>query len=228
MSTTADFNARLEKLSVELGFSLFGVADVTGIRDGFNLDPETSARFPRAVSLGKRLLDAVIDEIRDRPTSLYFHHYRQINFFLDREALNLACRIQEWGYQALPIAASQILDWDKQTAHVPHKKIGELAGLGWLGRSNLLINPRYGARFRLVTILTDLPLEPARPLTEGCGECRRCLDLCPAHAIKENREDFDHLGCFEQLKAFRKQGIVSQFICGVCVKACAGGNRADR
>jgi len=222
MTSTADFNARLEKLSQERGFSLFGVADITGIRDGFKLEPETTARFPRAVSLGKRLLDAVIDDIRDHPTVLYFHHYRQLNFFLDREALTLASRIQEWGYQTLPIPASQILDWEKQTAHVPHKKIGELAGLGWLGRSNLLVNPRFGARFRLVTVLTDLPLEPNLPLEADCGTCRRCLDVCPAGAIKERREDFDHLKCFEQLKAFRKQGFVSQFICGVCIKACDG------
>ena len=228
MTSSSDFKTRLDALSRERGFSLFGVADITGIRGGFNLDPETTARFPRAVSLGKRLLDSVIDDIPDHPTQLYFHHYRQINFFLDREALTLADRIQEWGFQAFPIAASQILDWDKQTAHVPHKKIGELAGLGWMGRSNLLVNPRYGARFRLVSILTDLPLEPDHPLDEDCGECIQCLKTCPAGAIKERRQDFDHIGCYEQLKAFRKQGYVSQFICGVCIKACPGREKERR
>ena len=58
-TSPSDFKTRLDALSREQGFSLFGVADITGIRDGFNLDPETAARFPRAVSLGKRLLDSL-------------------------------------------------------------------------------------------------------------------------------------------------------------------------
>jgi epoxyqueuosine reductase len=153
------------------------------------------------------------------------HHYRQINYFLDRAALLTACFIQERGYRALSIAASQIIDWERQRAHVPHKKIGQLAGLGWLGRSNLLVNPGCGAQFRLVTVLTDMPLKADAPLADDCGECERCRSSCPAAAIGETREAFDHQACFEKLKEFRRSGLVSQYICGVCVKACRGGAR---
>ena len=37
-----------------------------------------------------------------------------------------------------------------------------------------------------------------------------------------NKEDFDHWACFDKLKEFRRQGVVGQHICGVCVKACKG------
>ena len=213
---------RLHALALESGFDLCGVADTSGLRADFLLDPRTRDRFGFAVSLGKRLNDAVLDDIDDRPTPLYFHHYRQTNAFLDRGALLLADHIQRSGYATLPIAASQIIDWEKQRAHLSHKHLGRAAGLGWLGRNNLLVNAALGARFRLVTVLTDMPLEADGPTAEDCGACRACLAVCPAGAIRDRREDFDHLACFEKLKEFQKQRLVSQFICGVCVKACRG------
>ncbi|MEO0087241.1 MAG: 4Fe-4S double cluster binding domain-containing protein, partial [candidate division WOR-3 bacterium] len=55
-----------------------------------------------------------------------------------------------------------------------------------------------------------------------CGDCYACINICPAGAIKEKKEDFDHLKCFEKLKEFQKKGYVGQYICGLCVKVCKG------
>jgi len=231
MDKSADKTAnrqKLKTLALDLGFDLFGVADVTELRADFLLEPKTRDRFGLAVSLGKRLNDAVLDDIGAHPTSLYFHHYRQTNSFLDRGALLLADHIQKSAFTALPIAASQIINWEKQRAHVSHKHVGRAAGLGWFGRNNLLVNPELGARFRLVTVLTDMPLAADATLENGCAACRGCLATCPAGAIKNRREDFDHLACFEKLKEFQKQRLVSQFICGVCVKACRGPVKGRR
>ncbi len=211
--------------ALDQGLSLFGVADIAGIREEFSLGKKLREKFDWGISLGKRLLDAVLEDIKDRPTRLYFHHYRQLNFFLDRAAFLLSSYIQESGFQALPIPASQIIDWEKQRAHLSHKKVGYLAGLGFIGRNNLLVNPELGAKFRLVTVLTDMPLEADKPLEGDCGTCLKCLEPCPAQAIKEKREEFDHRACFEKLKEFRKMGLVGQHICGVCVKACSGVER---
>jgi epoxyqueuosine reductase len=212
----------IKVMAAEMEFSLCGVADITHVRKEFHLDLDFVSRFDRAISLAKRLLDPVIEDIKDSPTLLYFHHYRQLNFFLDRGAFLLSSRIQDRGFQALPIPASQMIDWDKQRSHVSHKIVGRLAGLGWTGRNNLLVNPQLGSRHRLVTILTDMPLEPDEVLDRGCGKCMACLETCPAQAIKEDKEDFDHWACFDKLKEFRRQGVVGQHICGVCVKACKG------
>jgi epoxyqueuosine reductase QueG len=212
----------LEKFASDQGISLFGAADIRKARQEFLLDDETKARFDFALSLGKRLLDPVIEDIKDRPTPLYFHHYRQLNFFLDRAAFLISSFIQDRGFQALPISASQTLDWKNQRGHLSHKKIGHLAGLGWMGRNNLLVNYELGSRFRLVTILTDMPLEVNEPLERDCGECRKCLSVCPAEAIRERREDFDHWKCFEKLREFHKLPNIGQHICGICVKACPG------
>ncbi|MCJ7565081.1 MAG: hypothetical protein MUP52_10895 [Candidatus Aminicenantes bacterium] len=215
-------NRLVQKYGRDLGFSLFGAADITRVREEFLLSEPLKTRFDRAIALGKRLSDAVLEDIKAQPTPLYFHHYRQLNFFLDRGALLLADHIQDLGFEALPIPASQIVDWENQRAHVSHKKIGVLAGLGWIGRNNLLVNPGLGSRFRLVTILTDMPLETGPSLDFSCGNCRACISPCPAQAIHENPADFDHRVCYEKLDEFRRKHIVSQHICGVCVKACRG------
>jgi len=222
MSEKRRNHERLRDVVLEQGVSVFGVADITKIRKGFLLDEETKNKFDRALSLGKKLIDPIIDDIKDRPTPLYFHHYRQLNFFLDRAAFLTSSFIQEQGFKALPIPASQTIDWKNQKGHLSHKKIGSLAGLGWIGSNNLLVHPKLGARFRLVTVLTDMPLEADSPLQQDCGDCRKCLKVCPARAIKERREDFDHWTCFEKLKEFKKMNLVGQHICGVCVKACSG------
>ncbi len=98
---------------MDQGLSLFGVADIAGIREEFSLAGKLREKFDWGISLGKRLLDASLEDIEDRPTPLYFHHYRQLNFFLDRAAFLLSSYIQESGFQALPIPASQITDWER-------------------------------------------------------------------------------------------------------------------
>lgn len=205
-----------------LGLDLFGVANIREIRKTFLLSHDVADRYDYAISVGKEVLLSVLDDIKEAPTLLYFHHYRQLNSYLDRAALQIATEISSLGYLALPVAASQVIDWKEQKAHLPHKKIAELAGLGWLGKNNLLVNPILGSRLRLVTVLTNLSLKTDSPLPYGCGDCRRCQTVCPAKAIKDLPSAFDHLACFEKLKEFRNKGLVGQYICGICVKACPG------
>lgn len=204
--------------------SLFGVCDFKGIeKDNFLLDKEILERFPYAISIGRKLSMAVLESLIDRPTLLYFHHYRQINNFLDNLALKITFLIEEFGYSAFPIPASQIVDWQNQRGHLSHKKIAYYAGLGWIGRNNLLVNEKYGSQIRLVTILTDIPLTPDRENPNlDCGSCYLCIESCPAKAIREKKEDFDYMKCFEKLKEFQKKGYVGQYICGLCVKVCKG------
>jgi epoxyqueuosine reductase QueG len=221
---------RLGKLILDGGADLFGIADLAKVKtDDFLLDSKLLAKFPFAISIVKKLSEAVLEEIVDHPTKLYFHHYRTINMFLDQLATRIAGEIEKAGYSALPIPASQIVDWQNQKAHLSHKRIAEAAGLGWIGRNNLLVTPEFGAQVRLVTILTDMPLTllPSLPPQVGedkggggCGDCYECIAACLAQAIKERKEDFDHLKCFEKLKEFQKKGYSSQYICGVCVKVC--------
>jgi epoxyqueuosine reductase QueG len=222
---------KLKTFCQQKGAALFGVADISGVKKDFNLNSEEIYGLDKAISIGFLLSRKVLDGIKDHPTKLYYQHYKQVNAFLDRLALEVVNLLQQDGYLGLAIPASHIIDWEKQTAHVSHKKIAQLAGLGWLGRNNLLVNKDFGAQFRLVTILTDAPLAETyavgatRRVAPTCNNCRACISACPAGAIKENSEDFDHIACYEKLREFRKLGYTDQFICGTCVKACRGKTR---
>jgi len=214
---------KLKAFALVQGVSLFGVAGITSIQDTFSIEPKGStASLSRGVCMAIRLSDAVLDSLVDRPTLLYKHHYREANALLDTVAFRVANLIEQWGCRAMPIAASQVVDWRRQSSHVSHKKVAVLAGLGWLGRNNLLVTPRYGARIRLVTVLTDMPLKVDEPLQEGCASCRDCLTVCPAGAINEKQEEFDHQACFEQVRHFAKKENIGHYICGLCVKVCKG------
>lgn len=217
--------AYLKRFARSLGIDLFGVADISKIKNEFMLAGNLIKKFDRAIVLGIRLSRSILEEIEDHPTKLYFHHYRTLNAFLDQAALRLTNIIQNKGFLALSIPASQILDWQNQKAHLSHKKIGYLAGLGWIGRNNLLVNKTLGSQIRLVTILTNMSLKIDRPLKENCGSCRLCITVCPADAIKNEPSDFDHIRCFEKLKEFQKMRLVDQYICGICVKACKGRDK---
>ncbi len=212
----------LKKACLGFGVDLFGVADINEIKNDFKISKSVLAKFDKAICLGVRLSASILEEIEFAPTRLYFHHYRTANALLDQLSLKITNYIQNKGFRALPIPASIILDWENQLAHLSHKEIGALAGLGWIGRNNLLVNKELGSQFRLATILTDMPVKTNKPLKEDCAKCRACVSVCPAGAIKNNPGDFDHIKCFEKLKEFQKQKLVDQYICGVCVRVCPG------
>jgi len=212
----------LKKFCQLQGADLFGVADIQEIKKDFMISLNILQEIDKAVCLGVRLSEGILGEIKDAPTRLYFHHYRTVNNLLDQIALKVSNFIQKNGCLAMPIPASQILDWQNQKAHLSHKKIGYLAGLGWMGRNNLLVNKALGSQFRLVSILTDMPLKTDKPIKKGCLDCRRCVRACPSGAIKEDPSEFEHIKCFEKLKEFQRERLVDQYICGVCVHVCEG------
>nr|MBN2277451.1 epoxyqueuosine reductase [candidate division Zixibacteria bacterium] len=207
------------------GGPLLGVTTVTAdLRAGFHGEiRETSNRLTTAISIGVPVSPAVLETIVDRPNVLYKSHYRQINHILNDIAFNVSWHLMQLGSSALPIPASQILKWKpKMLAHLSHREIAFRAGLGWRGRNNLLVTPDYGSQIRLVTILTDLELEPDFPLDDDCGDCYACIDACPVGAIAENPQDFDLAACFSKVSEFARPENIGTLICGLCLAPCFG------
>ena len=120
------------------------------------LDPVLLEKLNRGICLGVRLSSGILDEISAQPTKIYYYHYRAVNTLLDQAALRLTNFIQGKGFEAVPIPASQVVDWEKQSAHLSHRKVGFLAGLGWIGRNNLLVNKKLSNAELLFKYQTDM------------------------------------------------------------------------
>ncbi len=75
------------------------------------------------------------------------------------------------------------------TAPLHERDLARAAGLGWIGKNTLLVNPRHGSWFVLGEIITDLPLEPDVPERDHCGTCTRCIDACPTQALTPYKLD---------------------------------------
>ncbi len=199
---------------------VFGVAKTEKL--WFHPDVEfLRDKFPFAVVFGYKVSYAVTSTLVDGPNLLYFNHYRQLNYLLDRSALRVVEWIELQGFNALHVPASQTVDWERQWGHFSHRHAAVEAGVAFWGRNNLAVTPQFGSHVRFVSVLTDMELVPGKPLAMDCGTCRRCIDSCPAGALGETREEWDHQKCFEMLKEFTKRGM-GHYICGMCIKPCRG------
>lgn len=197
---------------------LWGVADC---RDqpapAAALPPPALTGLTRAVVFAFPLSRAVLGTLDSGPNLLYLHHYRQVNYHLDRVGLLLGALLEQQRFAALPVPASQVIDWQTPRGHLCHRRLARAAGLGWLGRNNLLVTPGFGSRVRLAAVLTDCPLAPARPREDGCGSCTACRGRCPAGAIGADPAGFDRVVCAAFIrKTCRGRGI-GQDICGLCL-----------
>ncbi len=112
------------------------------------------------------------------------------------------------------------------TGEYSQKRAAARAGLGWIGKNTLLINPQFGPRIRLATILTDcdLPTSPAAKLP-GCGYCAICVDCCPSMSLKN--KNWESGGSREDMididRCRETNDAIAGCICGVCLLACPIG-----
>ncbi len=218
MATTTAVNldrSEVERIARAGGAALFGVAAVSGAV------PAPFRDYPRVVVAAVPLSRGVVATCVKEPTRLYAYHYRVVNAALDGIACRLASFLESRGHETLAVPASQVVDWERVAGAVSHTRLAELAGLGFIGRHNLLVTRAFGAAVRLVSVFTSAPLDADTPGAGGCGECDACREVCPAGAIGASADAWDRARCLEKLREFKKR-ITNQYICGVCVRACPG------
>jgi epoxyqueuosine reductase len=233
-----DLDTDLAKTARSLGADYYGVADLVSAREFIHAQGgERVARYPRAVVMGIRLLDELVDMVEDQNdrtgAALYRHHsYDVVNAVLDGMALRVANSLQNEGHRAFPVPASKRASDELIAGVFSHKLAAHLAGLGWIGKSCLLVTPDHGPRVRWIAVLTDAPLAPTgTPMKSRCGECTTCVDICPVHAFTgrpfsedEPREArYDAAACdryFRELEAGGGPGV-----CGLCLYVCPHGRK---
>lgn len=199
--------AEIKDWAEELGFTGFGIAHTnvdadseylkTWLKEGLQGDMQwmadhgekrhkPDALVPGTVRVISLRLNYLSDSIEhatsllDHPEKAYVSRYalgRDYHKTMRNRLNKLAKRIED---KAGPHGYRVFAD----SAPVLEKALARNAGLGWIGKHTLLINPKQGSTFFLGEIFTDLPL----PVTEvfekhHCGSCTKCIDICPTKAI---------------------------------------------
>jgi len=236
-----DLHERLPRLVRRLGGDLYGVADLSPASEAVRLQGGIdTAEYPRAVSIGIRLMDTIVDQLpRGRETRAVAVAYQTecydiINRRLNDIASRTASVLQNEGFRVLPVPASDRIDDERICAVFSNKMAAHLAGLGWIGKSCLLVTPQSGPRARWVSVLTDAPLPAGAPMGQRCGSCHECVDACPVRAIAgrnftegEPREArYDARRCQEYLRGL--EGRKEAAVCGMCMAVCPHGRKKEK
>ncbi|MBN1319171.1 MAG: epoxyqueuosine reductase [Anaerolineales bacterium] len=236
-----DLIEQLRSHAFALGADMFGAADISPAEQLVREQGgEMIAQFPRALSIGVVMPFAIVDQVprhQDKTVALAYrsHAYSILNDRLDQIASRIAGQVQQAGYASFPVRASLRVDDEKLYGHFSHKLAAHQAGLGWIGKSCLLVTPQVGPRVRWATVLTDAPLPTGMPVEPRCGSCTDCVDHCPVGAFtgrsfdpSEPREArFDVHKCRDYLDRNNKISGLDVSICGMCVYVCPFGKNGD-
>lgn len=174
--------------------------------------------------------DPIIRQLLEGPTKEYYETYHAMNRKLNEIVLAGEAFLREKGFQAWAQTTDRVSQDEEWRTPLPHKTVATRAGLGWIGKSCILVTEQYGSAIRLSSLLTDAPLPCARPVTVSrCGACRACVDSCPAQALKgtlwragmERKELFDKEACYrKQVEIMRRRTGIEADLCGKCFAVC--------
>jgi epoxyqueuosine reductase QueG len=203
----------------------FGFADLRG------LPPEQRDGYPFGIAIGLTWDKDVLLGITDGPTAAYHDNYDRLNARLDELSLLVEGFLQQRGYRAQANTRERVGNGgDGYATRLPHKTVATRAGLGWIGKSALLVTEGFGSGIRISSILTDAPLAAGSPIDEGrCGDCAVCQTICPGKAIAgktwnstmSRAEFWDASACAATARRRSLKSIgIEITLCGLCVLSC--------
>lgn len=211
---------KLKQILIDKGAAFVSFSDVSHL--------ESAKGFKNAMTIGYKLNSSIMSDVKDEPTFEYFHHYRTVNACLDQLSLFACTYIERLGYSCHMIPASQSSITDRYAGAFPHKTAAVLSGAGYIGNNALFITPQFGSAVRLATVLHNYPMQVKNnPIESQCGDCKICMNICPAGAIKgsnyilgDSRDTIvDAEKCSKHMKkAYQHIGRGS--VCGLCITAC--------
>jgi epoxyqueuosine reductase QueG len=214
---------------------IVGFADLQDlIKDKYN--------YRYAVVIGKMLDDDIIDSIADGPTLEYFNLYKSANEELKRVIEQISSEMNSCGIDNHPVVATgdgreRDTNYDKNLRYkFSHKMAATRAGLGWIGKTDLLISKKFGPRVRLASVLTNHRFQQVgEPVNKSkCGSCNICVEKCPAQAANGKlwdtamyRDEFyDAFKCRDMCRELAMTRIQKDIsICGICISVCPLGKK---
>jgi epoxyqueuosine reductase len=216
---------------------IYGLANLNGFL------PDEYKNYSLGISIGKRLDDKIVDAVVQGPNVDYYNHYKQNNSELQTISSAIVDDLSKYGVKSIAIFPTLSLSSEEFKPYlkdlkykISHKMVATRAGLGWIGKTDLFVSKKFGARLRLVSILVESNLKSdAQPIDEShCGNCNICVKMCPAQAangmswnVNIYRDEFFNAHkCWEQCHEFGMQIFKRDVgICGICVALCPVGQK---
>lgn len=154
--------------------------------------------FSSAVLFGVKCSPGYLKRVSDNPN--YVPEMIASNYFDDdehycyeREMYHmsdlLAQFIERKGYSVYSLSENNQIatnNFEGTKSMLPLKTLAAHAGLGWIGKNNLLVNREFGCSQTWGGVLTDAPLNTIfnKASSVQCGHCRACLDFCHPNALR--------------------------------------------
>lgn len=193
-------NDAIKKVLLEQGVDIVRFVDISCFSKEQTLGFEKAILF--CIVLSKKY---IIDIWNGKPIDYDNDEYLAKELKVERLADWLADYVNQKGFQALSQSEESNLKngYIEQTyidpelrqgiSFLPLKAIARAGGLGFIGKSNLLVTEEYGSAFVMCSVLTDAPIiaENCPAIPAKCGTCEKCVINCPASAISGNEWTID-------------------------------------
>ena len=168
--------------------------------DASVLPPGAVGEYSCVVLFGKALSKDYVNAMRtggQTKTKEVFNTERK----MDALAIKIAEQLEAEGYKSVGKLKTGVL---------PHKTVALRAGLGFIGKNNLLITKPYGCALMLGKVLTTAPFITMSTAREEpqCGACNVCVDACPTKAL---------LGTTWSVTTSREE-ILTRKLCTLCLQ----------
>lgn len=149
--------------------------------------------------------------------NIYSRAYARLNKALNETSAIIAGVVGGIAVPATVEGISKKVDTVEEyyATRVSHRVAAELSGVGWRGKHELIIHPRYGPAIRLASVLTTQPITRTPPQTQTCGDCHACQDACKFLQHKDKLDNYR-----EQCRRYLNYLGLEDEVCGKCIKAC--------
>ena len=222
----------IRNTAISSGASVVGFANIKHVQEQLALTWSNVPRdLPFAVSIGieldTQIVNKLLDINKESIANIYWEDcYRNINLKIDLITSNICSQLEHMGYKAMLIPATEKVDKEGLLGPFSHKVAARYAGIGWIGKSCMLITEKVGPRVRFGTVLTNAPfITTGSPMKEKCGKCNACVNICPVKAYSGcdfHEEDPIELR-FNVRKCKTHQSESS--VCSLCLAICPFGNK---